>query len=398
VTVKGGSRSETAATQGGAAYLKLMPRLATAKRTSFGVAMGLEETPVSLSVCVGREAVSYVAQTPSSELASAADLIAEITLHPRYADHEVHDLLELYLDEVAHPCAQKQANDLLMETAFGPSAISNSAIPRSYGSGLTADAMKKLHASTVSAKNVVISAYGVDHKDFVAAVSKSFTSIPSSSSSTSSSSASAYYGGDSRIRTSSEKVNIALGFSAPSNSAAAKDIAAMRVAVAALGGGSTSYRDHMGPGKGLRSLLYKSVVLPHSKVVYWCNTAYESFSDAGLLRIHARLRAGNSAAYLSAVSAALKSLASTPLSSSELQRSINTARFAYHAGVETATDKAKHAAKATIGAAVNLTDSDFAAVTADDVRRVVAAALASPASLSAVGNTIDVPSVKSLVF
>jgi len=210
--------------------------------------------------------------------------MADTIQNPEFKVHEVDEQKEVIGVDIQE--AQMNTNNLTTEAAhiaaYGNTGLGRALMASPKGIGnLTPDVLKAHVADTLVGGNVVVSAAGVDHTEFVGQVENLFSGLPAGAAPTVE--AAKYIGGQYHVPTETFDglSHVVVGFEGPSWHDA--ELIPMCVLHTLMGGGSSFSAG--GPGKGMYSRLYTGVLNKHG----WVQnaTAFNScYADSGLFGIY----------------------------------------------------------------------------------------------------------------
>jgi processing peptidase subunit alpha len=282
VFVGSGSRNDTV--PGTTHLLEHMAFKTTPSRSHFRTVHEVEHIGANLVAQAGREEMVYSAETLGEHAPAVLEIMADTLLEPSFMEHEVaeqKDVIRVELED-----AKMNTNNLCTEAAhmaaYGNTGLGCSLMASEKALGGLSSASLKAHMDTIlTTGNVVVSASGVDHKEFVASVEKSFAALPSGAAPATE--AAKYTGGQYAVPadTFDGLAHVTLAFEGPSWHDA--ELIPMCVLHTLMGGGSSFSAG--GPGKGMYSRLYTGVLNKHG----WVQnaTAFNScYNDSGLFGIY----------------------------------------------------------------------------------------------------------------
>jgi predicted Zn-dependent peptidase len=154
----------------------------TRKRTAREIAMALESLGGSLDAYTAREHTSFQARVLDEHLPLALEVLADLVLEPLLRDEDLELEREVVLEEIA--TVQDTPDDLVFDLhgaglwaghPYGHNILG----PRETVEGLTGEALRGLHRTRYTGRNMVVAAAGhVDHDDVVARVEGLFGGVP----------------------------------------------------------------------------------------------------------------------------------------------------------------------------------------------------------------------------
>ncbi len=290
VIVKSGSRYETDGLEGINSFIERMILKSTSNRSFFRLMRETGRTGVSLSASSSRETFSVLSNATPDQMEVALGTVADQICNPIFSDREVHEESHRYLEDAAERVknVDTSVDQALHSAAFGGETLGRPSIGNAASfHNISSSILKEYHSAFFTPDRVVVSATGVEHKDFVASVSQLFGGLPKLTQPILES-RSQYVGGEIRQTTPDYQgpSYIALGFKGPGWHG--EGLHATCVLQTLMGGGS-SYSSG-GPGKGMHSRLYQNVLRKYSDVD--SAVAFNSiYSDNSLFGIYASTEA-----------------------------------------------------------------------------------------------------------
>ena len=113
IYVGAGSKDENPYTVGAAHLLERMAFRATANRTSFRVTREAEVIGANLLASASREQMAYTVDCLKTNLPEAVELVADVVMNPKLADHEVAEVASALKAEMTEISANPA--NLMME-------------------------------------------------------------------------------------------------------------------------------------------------------------------------------------------------------------------------------------------------------------------------------------------
>jgi len=392
IFVGAGSRHETDSNAGATHLLEHMAFKSTETRSHFRTVHEVEHMGASLVAQAGREELSYSCTILGEHAPAVLEIMADTVLNPSFKDHEVDEQKAVCKVDIED--AKKNCQNLVTEAAhlaaYGNTGLGRSLMAYEKGlDNLDGDALKAFTASAFTAKNMVVSAAGVDHAAFVTQVTKLFGGVVSGAGP--SVVKTKYVGGQyhTPCDTSDGFTHVVLGFEGPSWHDA--DLIPMCVLHSLMGGGASFSAG--GPGKGMYSRLYTNVLTRH----HWANNATainNCYTDSGLFGIYGSSDGKHVPQLVQILSDQLKGMVG-PLNDEELSRAKNMTRSSVSMNLESRPIILEDMGKQVLcyGKRVGVAEvsKQISAVTAADIQRVAKKILSSPLTFAAHGETHALP-------
>ena len=282
IYVGAGSKDENPYTVGAAHLLERMAFRATANRTSFRVTREAEVIGANLLASASREQMAYTVDCLKTNLPEAVELVADVVMNPKLADHEVAEVASALKAEMTEISANPA--NLMMEAVHAVAFDGGLGQPLVATPGalshLDGDALAHFVQSNYVAPRVVMAASGCSHDALVQAAEPLLAQLPAAPGVVAR--PTAYVGGDYRLATDSPVTNVVLGFEFAGGWKDHKASTAMTVLNTLMGGGGSFSAG--GPGKGMYSRLYTRVLNKHA----WaqnCTAFHSVFDDVGVLGV-----------------------------------------------------------------------------------------------------------------
>jgi processing peptidase subunit alpha len=284
IFVGSGSRNETDETAGSTHLLEHMAFKTTPNRSHFRTVHEVEHIGANLVAQSGREEMVYSAEILNEHTPQLLEIMADTLTDPSFLEHEVAEqkaVIEVEIEDAAMNC-----NNLTTEAAhlaaYGNTGLGRSLMATKSNLAALSPAAVKAHlASTLTTGNVVVAGAGVDHKEFVASVEKSFAGMTEGPAMATAKAQ--YVGGQYAVpaETADGLAHVTLAFEGPNWHD--KELIPMCVLHTLMGGGGSFSAG--GPGKGMYSRLYTGVLNKHG----WVQnaTAFNScYDDSGLFGVY----------------------------------------------------------------------------------------------------------------
>ncbi|KAF7712094.1 Cytochrome b-c1 complex subunit 2, mitochondrial [Penicillium ucsense] len=371
----------------------------TLKRSALRITREVELYGGEITSTHSRENVVLRTKFIADQLPYFTELLAETTSQPRFADHElnevVKDLLK-YQQQAAFARPENVALDAAHGVAFhrglGTSITPSTNTP--YEKYMSADAIAEYAKDAYSKSNIALVSVGPNAADVNKWVGQFFKDLPTGSSSSQfkvqPSAASKYYGGEQRI---ASKVGNAVVMAFPGSSAfGSPGFKPEATVLAALLGGESTIK--WTPGF---SLLSQATQEFRGLNVSTQNFAY---SDAGLFTVTLTGRAEQVGAASKNVVDALKKAAAGEVSSEDIKKATALAKFralesvqTLETGLEATGSGLVHGAKAyQIGEIAQAIEN----VSEQQVKDVAKSFLSGKATLVSVGDVFQLPYAEDL--
>ncbi len=178
VWVRHGAAHETLELRGASHLLEHLVFKGTTRREPKEIALSLERLGGSLDAFTSREHTSFQARVLAEHLPVALDVLADLTLHPLLREEDLALEREVVLEEIAS--MEDTPDDLVFElhgeALWGDHPYGRSILgTRESVSGLSAEALRNLHAERYLGGRMIIGAAGfLEHEEFVDVVGRLF--------------------------------------------------------------------------------------------------------------------------------------------------------------------------------------------------------------------------------
>lgn len=399
VYIAAGSRNENAANAGAAHVLQNMAFKSTHHRTDLRIYRDLEDIGASISSTAGRELLSFRVDALRDEANNALNILTESVSSARFVPWEVESAKDIASVQSADAETDPHAIvlDALHATAFGAdSPLGRPAVGRRHDvAGVSPEAVAQYAAANFSSDRIVVAATGMDHATLVNGVEAGLQSLTATGGGAAAETAT-YTGGQAQIRGLTTEAYIGLAFSAGGWNS--DDLFANYVLQALLGGGAK----HSTSRAAAQSLLSANV-LDRLDFVTSANAFGATYSDAGLVGVVASVAEGSQAsAAVSAIAAELKQASKSAVGADALARAKNTVKANVCVNLDSRNTRVEDLATQTMFYGSQKYDDSqllakIDAVTAADVKRAAAAALASRPTFVTFGDVASAPTYEEVV-
>ena len=372
-----GGRDERGEVAGASHFLEHLLFKGTASRSARQIAEAVDARGGEMNAFTAREHTAFYTRVPCRELQFAIDLLADVVTVPAFRPEEVDSERQVILEELllSEDEPDERAHSLCMEALFPDHPLGREVLgSESTIEAMTRDQIAGFHHAHYRAANLVVVAAGhLDHDTVVAEVEAGFGAATT--------------GGERPVRTApvvdpvrsavlrrpTEQAHLVLGWRA-------FDVNhADRYALAVL--------NHV-LGAGMSSRLFQEI-RERRGLAYSVYSYSSLYSDAGALMVYAGTAPARLAEVRSLVHGEVDHLLADGITDRELEVAKGYLEGSLILGLE---DSGSRMARlgSNLMARGRVTDIDdhltrFAAVTDDDVTRVIATVLATPATATAVG-------------
>lgn len=353
----------------------------------------------------------FKAECLRSEAESALGLLAEAVLAPALTNEEVDAARQVIAYQRDEALSQPQVlvSEHLYAAAYGRDSPLGrpEKCPDSAMASMTPAILRKFMETHVTAPRMVLCAVGIDHEAAVAAAEKYFASAPTGGAPGAAGAAPSkilrpkapYIGGDVRsspdwsslpptmaaATAKTEFTHMMLAF--PTVGWADDDVVPVCVIDTLLGGGSSFSAG--GPGKGMYSRLYREVLNAHAWVDA-ANAFSQQLYDTGIVGIYASSSPDEAAALAGIAAHQLRRLVEMPVQPTELARARNQLASSVMMNLETRALLCEDIGRQILSHGKRMDPGELVrriqATTADDISRVMHAALSKPPSFALVGD------------
>jgi predicted Zn-dependent peptidase len=385
VWVETGTRSEEDREHGIAHFLEHMAFKGTARRSAREISEAIETVGGEINAATSVETTAYHARMLAEDLPLALDILADILTEPRFDAADVERERNVILQEIgaAEDVPEDRAFDALPEAAFRGQPVGRRILGTRESVGtVTATTLKDFFARHYTAGAMTVAAAGaVDHDRLVDAVERAFAAVPVRPAPAPPTAR--YTGGVAAEDADSAECQWILGFEG--HAATHPMATATHVAATVMGG-------------GLSSRLFQAL-REERGLVYDTSAFHWAFADLGLFAIHLATAADDveeaTAVVLDELEAAIRHV-----SDEELARAKAQIRAGLLMSRESVSSRMGQAARHAIVWGRQLTKeeriAEIEAVTAGDVRRLLAGMTASAPTIVAVG-LAEAPSPDEIV-
>jgi predicted Zn-dependent peptidase len=369
-----GTRYEDASLNGVSHMLEHMAFKGTARRDARGIAEEIEAVGGHLNAFTSREVTAYHATVLKEDVPLAVDIVADILQHSLFEQGELEREREVVLQEIgqANDTPEDVVFDSFQLAAYPDQPLGMPVLgPPEIVSGLTRDQLIGYMQTHYSAPRMVFAAAGkLDHDEIVGLVEDHFADLPAGEGTPTD--AAAYRGGDAREDRTLEQGHLVMGFDGVGYHD--PDYYAAGVASTLLGG-------------GMSSRLFQEIREKRG-LVYSIYSFASSYSDGGLFGVYAGTGEQGLGELMPVLCDEL-ARAATDIGGEELARAKAQLRAGIVMSLESSYSRSEQIAGQVgiYGAAVPIEElqSRIAAVTEEDVMRVIARILSSAPTIAAIG-------------
>jgi len=397
IYVGAGSKDENPYTVGAAHLLERMAFRATANRTSFRVTREAEVIGANLLASASREQMAYTVDCLKTNLPEAVELVADVVMNPKLADHEVAEVASALKAEMTEISANPA--NLMMEAVHAVAFDGGLGQPLVATPGalshLDGDALAHFVQSNYVAPRVVMAASGCSHDALVQAAEPLLAQLPAAPGVVAR--PTAYVGGDYRLATDSPVTNVVLGFEFAGGWKDHKASTAMTVLNTLMGGGGSFSAG--GPGKGMYSRLYTRVLNKHA----WaqnCTAFHSVFDDVGVLGVSGVCDGAHARDMVAVMAREMAAVAGGGITDEELERAKAATVSSILMNLESKAIVADDIGRQILTYGERKAPAEFIAevkaLTAADVAAVAAQCLKSNPTLCMVGDLSTAPRFEQL--
>jgi predicted Zn-dependent peptidase len=369
-----GTRYEDASLNGVSHMLEHMAFKGTARRDARGIAEEIEAVGGHLNAFTSREVTAYHATVLKEDVPLAVDIVADILQHSLFEQGELEREREVVLQEIgqANDTPEDVVFDSFQLAAYPDQPLGMPVLgPPEIVSGLTRDQLIGYMQTHYSAPRMVFAAAGkLDHDEIVGLVEDHFADLPAGEGTLTD--AAAYRGGDAREDRTLEQAHLVMGFDGVGYHD--PDYYAAGIASTLLGG-------------GMSSRLFQEIREKRG-LVYSIYSFASSYSDGGLFGVYAGTGEQGLGELMPVLCDEL-ARAATDIGGEELARAKAQLRAGIVMSLESSYSRSEQIAGQVgiYGAAVPIEElqSRIAAVTEEDVMRVIARILSSAPTIAAIG-------------
>jgi predicted Zn-dependent peptidase len=240
VWISAGTRHERAEQNGIAHFLEHMAFKGTARRDARRIAEEIEDVGGYLNAYTSREATAFYARVLAADVPLAVDVLADIILHPTFAEGEIEIERGVILQEIGQALDTPDdiVFDWLQEVAYPDQPIGRSILgPSERVSRFTRPDLSTFVAERYAPDQMILAAAGaVDHDALVRQAETFFGHLAPRP--VTHAEPARFHGGERRVEKPLEQVHLALAFEAPGY--CDDDMYAGQVLASLLGGGMSS--------------------------------------------------------------------------------------------------------------------------------------------------------------
>lgn len=375
VWVHAGSVDERDDEHGVAHLLEHMAFKGTQTRSARDIAEEIEAVGGYLNAATSQQRTGYYARMMKDDLALAADMLADILLHPLFDETELEKEREVVVQEIGEVADTPDdvVFENLSEAAWGAHPLGRTILgtPQSVRAQ-SATSLRGFMARCYRPQDMVIAAAGAIDEDALLRLSeKSFGAMTAQGEGTARPAAS-FSGGARHDRRRIEQTHLAIAF--PGVASAHADFFASRLYADILGG-------------GMSSRLFQTI-REERGLAYSVYAFADGFEDAGLLGAYVNAEAKHIAEAARIIREEMEATAAA-MTDAEIARSKAMLRSSLMMGLESPANRIEAAAGQVfvhgrlLGADEILARID--AVSTDDLKRCANRALSAPCAISIVG-------------
>lgn len=290
VQLAAGSRVETEETVGLSQLFAKMAFRATEARSDLRLYRDIEAIGGVVSKLAGRDFVRYSISVLPDHAEAAAQILAETTLAPRFAQWDIDTQKSQVKAELEKLAANP--SELVLEGLHGAAFYDDVTLGRPIISTenlakYNSEDLWKFYQTYVNTSGAALLGAGIEHSDLASLVNAYFSDLPTAASIDRT--PAKYVGGESRVKTSSPVTHVALGFE------------------------TVGKQDpHYGSAHVLRALLTGRVNPKNSSAFF------ASHGEVGVVGLTGHAVGSDVGALVDSFISELKSLATTPVSAEEL--------------------------------------------------------------------------------
>ncbi|KAF3396062.1 hypothetical protein F1880_007342 [Penicillium rolfsii] len=371
----------------------------TLKRSALRITREVELLGGEISSSHSRENVVLRAKFLANDLPYFTELLAEVASQPKFADHELKEVVS-YLLKYNQQAAFANPENVALDAAHGVAfhrGLGSPVVPSPntpYEKYLSADALAEFAKDAYAKSNVALVATGPNSADVSKWVGQFFKDLPTGTTSSQykvqPSAASKYFGGEQRIASKTGNA-VVIAFPGSSAFGTAGFKAEASVLAALLGGESTI---KWTPGFSLLSQATKGF---NQLNVSTKNIAY---SDAGLFTVTLSGQAEQVGAASKNVVDALKKAAAGEVSSEDIKKATALAKFRALESVQTLSTGLEATGSGLVHGAKPYQIGEIAQaiekVSEQQVKEVAKSFLTGKATLVSVGDVFQLPYAEDL--
>jgi len=390
VFIDTGSRYETREVSGISHFLERIAFKGTTSRTDFRFYRDMSQIGTNVHCAASREHVVLSADALRPNIPEVLAALADVLQRPRFAEFDLREARAQYAAEAE---GRSQAPDILLQDLLHEAAYQNNTLGNSFFAPLqnldhfTGDVLRGWVREHYTTDRIVVSAVGVDHKEFTDLVTKVFNELPRSLKPHKSPQAQ-YTGGELRSHHKGDKkdafTHVALAFEA--GSWHDKDLIPLCVLQLLMGGGGSFSAG--GPGKGMYSRLYQNVLNVHG----WIETAQtlaHIYSDSGIFGFYGKTAPQNASDLMQVLLEEAQKMAG-PVADVELTRAKNALKSSVYMQLESRQLQVEDTARQLMTFGKVTTPQQLAnqidSVSGHDIVRVAKRLLKTVPTIAAVGD------------
>jgi len=348
----------------------------TRRRTAKQIAEQMEAVGGHLNASTGYQRTGYYARVLEEDLETAFDIIADILTEPAFANEELVKEKEVVIQEIgeAADTPDDAVFDQLQSAAFGHHAMARPILGTPESVRLqTGDNLRHFMSEFYRPANTIVTAAGSVNSEKVLALSEQYFGSKQQAQRPTRVAPASYVGGVQVQNRDIEQTHIALAFEGVS--ARHDDMLAMRVFTEALGG-------------GMASRIFQEV-REERGLAYSAYAFSEHYDDVGLLCAYIGTEARHVGDAIGIVQREIAAMATAP-TDAEIKRARAMLKASLLMGLENPIGRAE-ASLSKVFLENKLENVEelivrLERVTAEDVARCAAKAIAGPISISAVGS------------
>ena len=356
-----GSRQEGTEWPGIAHFVEHMLFKGSNTRSAEQIAQAVDSIGGQMDAATGKENANYSIKVLDEQVPVAVDILADVVLHPRFADDDVHREKNVVQEEIkmVEDTPDDLVHELFLQRFWAGHALGKPILgTRDSIDALTPQALRDYFAGTYTARNLIIAAAGnLEHARLRALVEKAFGSTPAGEVLAADGPPVDHHVAIVRHK-DLEQSHICLGAGAyPQNHAERYAGLVLNTVM----GGSISSR------------LFQNVREKRG-LAYSVGSGLSAFRDTGLLSIYAGCSNDKVAEVIDVVINELRQLVVEPISAEELQRAKDNVKGGLLLGLESTWHRAAYLARQEMYfdrmITIDETIAGIEAVTVEDVARV----------------------------
>lgn len=395
--VDAGSMYEVESTRGAGHFLQNLAFKSTTRMSQEQILQANIEHGIGMTATQSKDMIVYRADALRASAREATQLIADTVIRPLFTAEELAECEQVisYQMEDLFSNPQLVLPELVHEAAYGDSPLGRTHYCDIERLGkVTAADLQRHMGRHFTSDRMVLSGVGVDHEELVEYATEFFSDLRTTpSESFSPPVPSPYVGGSCIVAPKVELPNglshVCIAF--PAGGWSSADIVPVCVLDMLLGGGSSFSAG--GPGKGMYSRLYREVL----NVYGWVESANAfniQLTHQGLFGISGSALPNDIAGMVSLICMQLSELAERKVQPDELDRARNQLQSSVLMNLETRGVLCEDIGRQIVMLGQRFPPSELcsriAAVTADDIQRIVVRALKSKPSMAVYGEAPNV--------